>query len=181
MEVQLGLQQSNNTYWCSGLEMCWHTHTYIYWLCLRAGWQGYSFYKTVPVYFFLLHLISSGIISSGISLVPQYLYLNSVMPFVFQKWAPGLFEVGAMFALCVFNLEPSLMILVSGSIADFSWTLETAWLAVWRHHVLLSSRSGQTHRLSNSHIRTAAPPVPLIPKHVTGQPWDLVILPASQT
>lgn len=72
------------------------------------------------------------------------------------------------------------MILVSGSIADFSWTLEAAWLAVCRHHVLLGSRSGQTHSLSYTHVHTAAPPVPLIPEHVTGQTWDLVILQTSQ-
>lgn len=73
------------------------------------------------------------------------------------------------------------MILVSGSIADFSWTLETAWLAVCRHHVLLSSRSGQSHSLSNIHVHTAAPSASLIPEHVTGQTWDLVIMLTSQT
>lgn len=66
------------------------------------------------------------------------------------------------------------MILVSGSIADFSWTLEAAWLAVCRHHVLLGSRSGQTHSLTYTHIHTPAPPA-LIPEHVTRQTWDLVI------
>lgn len=49
------------------------------------------------------------------------------------------------------------MILVSGSIADFIWTLEAAWLAVCRHHVLLGSKPGQTHRLSYTHIHTPAP------------------------
>lgn len=70
------------------------------------------------------------------------------------------------------------MILVSGSIADFSWTLEAAWLAVCRHHVLLGSKSGQTHSFTYTHIHT--PPVPLIPEHVTRQTWDLVILPTSE-
>lgn len=68
------------------------------------------------------------------------------------------------------------MILVSGSIADFSWTLEAALLAVCRHHVLLGSKSGQTHSLTYTHIHT---PVLLIPEHVTRQTWDLVILPTS--
>lgn len=86
-----------------------------------------------------------------------------------------------MFALWPFNSECSLMILVSGSIADLSWTLEAAWLAVRRHHVLLGSRSGQTHSLTYTHIHTPAPLVPLIPEHVTGQTWDLVILQTSQT
>lgn len=72
------------------------------------------------------------------------------------------------------------MILVSGSIADFSWTLEAAWLAVRGHHVLLGSRSGQTHSLTCTHIYTPAPLVLLIPEHVTGQTWDLVILQTSQ-
>lgn len=80
-----------------------------------------------------------------------------------------------MFALWPFNSERSLMILVSGSIADFSWTL----VAV-RHHVLPGSRSGQTHSLPYIHIHTPAPPVPLIPEHATRQTWDLVILPTSQ-
>ena len=72
------------------------------------------------------------------------------------------------------------MILVSGSIADSSWTLVAASLAVCRHHVLLGSRFGQTHSLTYTHIHTPAPPVPLIPEHVTRQTWDLVILPTSQ-
>lgn len=72
------------------------------------------------------------------------------------------------------------MILVSGSIADFSWTLEAAWLAVCGHHVLLGSRSGQTHSLTYTHIPTPAPLLLLIPEHVTGQTWDLVILQTSQ-
>lgn len=91
--------------------------------------------------------------------------------------------MGAMFALWPFNPERSLMILVSGSIADFSWTLEAAWLTVCRHHVLFGSRSGQTHSFTYTHIHTPAPPAPpvsLIPKHVTQQTWDLVILPTSQ-
>ncbi len=88
-----------------------------------------------------------------------------------------------MFALWPFNPERSLKILVSGSIADFSWTLEAVWLTVCRHHVLLGSRSGQTHSFTYTHIHTSAPPappVPLIPKHVTWQTWDLVTLPTSR-
>lgn len=79
------------------------------------------------------------------------------------------------------------MILVSGSIADFSRTLEAAWLAVCGHHVLFGSRSGQTHSLAYTHARahahahTHACPVLLIPDHVTQQTWDQVALPASET
>lgn len=53
------------------------------------------------------------------------------MPFVFPTWAPALFEVGAMFALWPFNSGRSLMILVSGLIADFSWAIER--LPGWRY------------------------------------------------
>lgn len=65
--------------------------------------------------------------------------------------------MGAMFALWPFNSVHSLMILVSGSIADFSRTLEAAWLAVCGHHVLLGSRSGQTHSLTYTHTHTLLP------------------------
>ena len=73
------------------------------------------------------------------------------------------------------------MILVSGLIADSSWTLEAAWLAVCKRHVLLGSKSGQAHCLCYTRIHATAPRVLLILEHVTGQTWDLVIQLTSQS